>query len=215
MRSSSLKRASRHARRWARTPEPRRDDLSRLPEKLVGTSVGGDRTVDDANRSPRATWWAATGCIAPCASRHIGYRGQAYPESFALADVRLQGNAPVDEIVLFYAPAALAVLVPLPGDVHRIVAPVTDPPPVTAQFVQRLLDTRAVGPRWLDVVGDPIWASHFRIHHRVADRCYGPLLAGNGPSTRTAAPSIRARTSGQPTGHGTGAAREQHSVAGF
>jgi 2-polyprenyl-6-methoxyphenol hydroxylase-like FAD-dependent oxidoreductase len=111
----------------------------------------------------------------------IGFRGHEYPESFALADVRLRGSPPMDEIFLFYAPAGLTVMAPLPGGIHRIVAPVENAPtsPTTA-FVQQLLDARGFGPGQL-VVDDVIWGSHFRIHHRVADsyRAGRLLLAGD------------------------------------
>jgi 2-polyprenyl-6-methoxyphenol hydroxylase-like FAD-dependent oxidoreductase len=115
------------------------------------------------------------------AHANIAFRGHEYPESFALADVRLQGSAPADEIFLFYAPAGLTVLAPLPGGLHRIVAPVENAPAVpTAAFVQQLLDSRGFGPGQL-VVDDVIWGSHFRIHHRVADsyRAGRLLLAGD------------------------------------
>jgi 2-polyprenyl-6-methoxyphenol hydroxylase-like FAD-dependent oxidoreductase len=115
------------------------------------------------------------------AQAHIGFRGHEYPESFALADVRLQGSAPADEIFLFYAPAGLTVVAPIPGGMHRIVAPVENAPAAaTAPFVQQLLDARGFGPGHL-VVQDVIWGSHFRIHHRVADsyRAGRLLLAGD------------------------------------
>ena len=115
------------------------------------------------------------------AQAHIGFRGHEYPESFALADVRLRGSAPADEIFLFYAPAGLTVIAPLPGGMHRIVAPVENAPAApTAEFVQRLLDARGFGPGQL-VVDEVIWGSHFRIHHRVADsyRAGRLLLAGD------------------------------------
>jgi 2-polyprenyl-6-methoxyphenol hydroxylase-like FAD-dependent oxidoreductase len=83
--------------------------------------------------------------------------------------------------VLFFAAAGLLVLVPLPGGIHRIVAPVEQPPDEpTTGFVQQLLDTRAVGPGQL-AVSDVLWGSHFRIHHRVADtfRAGRVLLAGD------------------------------------
>jgi 2-polyprenyl-6-methoxyphenol hydroxylase-like FAD-dependent oxidoreductase len=115
------------------------------------------------------------------AQAQIGFRGHEYPESFALADIRLRGNAPMDEIFLFYAPAGLTVVAPLPGGLHRIVAPVENAPAApTVQFVQQLLDARGFGPRQL-VVDEVIWGSHFRIHHRVADsyRAGRLLLAGD------------------------------------
>jgi 2-polyprenyl-6-methoxyphenol hydroxylase-like FAD-dependent oxidoreductase len=99
---------------------------------------------------------------------HIGFEGGAYEESFVLADVRLAGDAPADEVILFWATAGLTVVAPLPDGIYRIVAPVADAPEEpSAEFVQQLLDTRVGSSRL--VVTDVIWGSRFRIHHRVAD----------------------------------------------
>ena len=111
----------------------------------------------------------------------IGFRGGQYDESFTLADVRLRGEAPVDEVILFWATAGLTVVAPLPGGVHRIVAPAADAPQVpSAELIQQLLDTRGLGPGRM-VVTDLMWGSSFRIHHRVADtyRAGRLLLAGD------------------------------------
>jgi 2-polyprenyl-6-methoxyphenol hydroxylase-like FAD-dependent oxidoreductase len=111
---------------------------------------------------------------------HIGFEGGAYEESFVLADVRLAGDAPADEVILFWATAGLTVVAPLPDGIYRIVAPVADAPEEpSAEFVQQLLDTRVGSSRL--VVTDVIWGSRFRIHHRVADtyRAGRLLLAGD------------------------------------
>jgi 2-polyprenyl-6-methoxyphenol hydroxylase-like FAD-dependent oxidoreductase len=111
----------------------------------------------------------------------IGFRGGEYPESFALADVHIDSGAPTNEILLFYATGGITVMAPLPGGMHRIVAPVPDAPRTpTPDFVQQLLDTRGFGPGRL-IVSDVVWGSHFRIHHRVADtyRAGRMLLAGD------------------------------------
>lgn len=111
----------------------------------------------------------------------IGFTGDVYQESFALADVRLRGEAPVDEVVLFWAKAGLTVVAPLPGDIFRIVAPVADAPEEpSAAFIQQILDERGLGAGRM-VVTDVIWGSRFRIHHRVADtyRAGRLLLAGD------------------------------------
>jgi 2-polyprenyl-6-methoxyphenol hydroxylase-like FAD-dependent oxidoreductase len=111
----------------------------------------------------------------------IGFSGGEFAESFALADVRLSGDAPRDEVILFYAREGLNVVAPLPGDIFRIVAPAADVPKApSAAFVQELLDTRAFGPGQLAVT-DLLWATRFRIHHRVADsyRAGRLLLAGD------------------------------------
>jgi 2-polyprenyl-6-methoxyphenol hydroxylase-like FAD-dependent oxidoreductase len=111
----------------------------------------------------------------------IGFAGGEYPESFALADVRLSGEAPDDEVILFYAMSGLAVLAPLPDGIHRIVAPTVDAPQEqSAQYVQSLLDSRGFGPG-RTVVREVLWGSRFRIHHRVAStyRAGRLMLAGD------------------------------------
>ena len=111
----------------------------------------------------------------------IGFAGSEYAESFALADVRLAGEAPNDEVILFYAMNGLTVLAPLPGGIHRIVAPSTHAPDVPSlDFVQDILDTRGFGPG-RTVATELVWGSRFRIHHRVADtfRRGRILLAGD------------------------------------
>jgi 2-polyprenyl-6-methoxyphenol hydroxylase-like FAD-dependent oxidoreductase len=111
----------------------------------------------------------------------IGFAGGEFAESFALADVRLTGDAPRDEVILFYANEGLTVLAPLPDDIFRIVAPATDAPKVPSPaFVQSLLDKRAFGPGRLEVT-DLVWGTRFHIHHRVADRYRAGrvLLAGD------------------------------------
>ncbi|HVQ49078.1 MAG TPA: FAD-dependent oxidoreductase [Mycobacterium sp.] len=111
----------------------------------------------------------------------IGFEGGEYGESFVLADVRLNGEAPADEVMLFWAKAGMTVVAPLPGDVFRIVAPVADAPEEpSATYVQEILDSRGFGAGRM-VVTDVIWGSRFRIHHRVADtyRAGRLLLSGD------------------------------------
>ncbi|VEG38870.1 2-polyprenyl-6-methoxyphenol hydroxylase-like oxidoreductase [Mycolicibacterium flavescens] len=111
---------------------------------------------------------------------HIGFEGSVYDESFVLADARLTGRAPSDEVILYWAKEGLTVVAPLPDGVHRIVAPVADAPEEPSQaFVQQILDARigAAAP----TVNAVIWGSRFRVHHRVADtfRAGRLLLAGD------------------------------------
>ncbi len=111
----------------------------------------------------------------------IGFEGGAYEESFILADVRLSGDVPADEVILYWATAGLTVVAPLPGDIYRIVAPVADAPETpSAAYVQDILDTRGAGKGHITVT-EVIWGSRFRIHHRVADsfRAGRLLLAGD------------------------------------
>ncbi|PJE22615.1 MAG: pentachlorophenol monooxygenase [Mycobacterium sp.] len=111
----------------------------------------------------------------------IGFTGGEFAESFALADVRVAGDAPTDEVILFYGNEGLTVLAPLPGGIYRIVAPAQQAPPVpTIEFVQNLLDSRGFGPG-RTMVTELVWGSRFRIQHRVADtyRAGRLLLAGD------------------------------------
>ncbi|HEV7579392.1 MAG TPA: FAD-dependent monooxygenase [Mycobacterium sp.] len=111
----------------------------------------------------------------------IGFAGGEFAESFVLADVRVSGEAPRDEVILFYANDGLNVLAPLPDNIFRIVAPISQAPPTpSAAFVQSLLDTRGFGPG-RTVVTELLWGTRFRIHHRVADdyRAGRVLLAGD------------------------------------
>ncbi|MCV7203664.1 FAD-dependent oxidoreductase [Mycolicibacterium peregrinum] len=115
----------------------------------------------------------------------IAFTGGTYGESFALADVRLSGGVaagiPNDQVILYFSPAGLVVVAPLPDGVYRIVATVDEAPqhPDIA-FVQSLLDER--GPvAEPAVVEEVVWGSRFRVHHRVADafRAHRILLAGD------------------------------------
>ncbi len=112
----------------------------------------------------------------------IGFSGGSYGESFLLADVHLSGGVPTDEVILYFSPKGMVVVAPLPDGVHRIVAPVDDAPEhPDARFVQALLDERGPVRNAVRVLGEPIWGSRFRVHHRIADhyRAGRVLLAGD------------------------------------
>jgi 2-polyprenyl-6-methoxyphenol hydroxylase-like FAD-dependent oxidoreductase len=143
---------------------------------------GATATFDDGDRIRARYVIGADGIHSTVREQAaIGFEGGVYEESFALADVRLRGEAPVDEVILFWAKAGLTVVAPLPGDIYRIVAPVPDAPDEpSAAFIQQLLDDRGLGAGRM-VVTDVVWGSRFRIHHRVADtyRAGRLLLAGD------------------------------------
>jgi 2-polyprenyl-6-methoxyphenol hydroxylase-like FAD-dependent oxidoreductase len=100
----------------------------------------------------------------------IGFAGDAYGHSFVLADVHLDWEFDDREVMLYFAPAGLVVVAPLPGDRHRIVATVdTAPEHPDRDHIQALLDAR--GPQKRPArVEDVVWSSRFRVHHRLADR---------------------------------------------
>jgi 2-polyprenyl-6-methoxyphenol hydroxylase-like FAD-dependent oxidoreductase len=98
----------------------------------------------------------------------IPFTGGAYEESFVLADVRMDWPLSREEVTLFYSPAGLVVVAPLPDDHFRIVATVDAAPVVpTVDFVQSILDARgpSTDPARVHAV---VWGSRFHIHHRVA-----------------------------------------------
>jgi 2-polyprenyl-6-methoxyphenol hydroxylase-like FAD-dependent oxidoreductase len=110
----------------------------------------------------------------------IGFTGDAYAQSFALADVRMSWTLPSDNVSLFLSPQGLMVVVPLPHGRHRIVATFDDAPEQpSVDDMQRLLDTR--GPSSGARIEELVWASRFRVHHRLADkyRAGRILLAGD------------------------------------
>jgi 2-polyprenyl-6-methoxyphenol hydroxylase-like FAD-dependent oxidoreductase len=120
----------------------------------------------------------------------LGSNGNgALPLSFTLADVRVEGGLPPDEVLLFFSAPGMLVVAPLPDGSFRLVAEVDDAPeqPDVA-YAQRLLDTR--GPRRTTVkVIEVMWGSRFRIHERVADqyRAGRVLLAGDAAHTHSPA----------------------------
>ena len=98
----------------------------------------------------------------------IPFTGGAYEESFVLADVRMDWPLSREEVTLFYSPAGLVVVAPLPDDHFRIVATVDAAAVVpTVDFVQSILDARgpSTNPARVHAV---VWGSRFHIHHRVA-----------------------------------------------
>ncbi|MET0899181.1 MAG: NAD(P)/FAD-dependent oxidoreductase [Mycobacterium sp.] len=139
-------------------------------------------TFDDGDRIRARYLVGADGLHSTVrAEADIAFVGGTYEESFILADVHLSGGVPPEEVTLYFSPAGLVVVAPLPGGLHRIVATVTDAPqqPDVA-MVQQLLDHRGPQARPV-VVEDVVWSSRFRVHHRIADtfRAGRVLLAGD------------------------------------
>lgn len=98
----------------------------------------------------------------------IAFEGAAYEESFVLADVRMSWPLGRDEVSLFFAPAGMVVVAPLPDGSFRVVATMDNAPEKPGvEDVQWLLDQR--GPlRERAVVESVVWSSRFRLHHRLA-----------------------------------------------
>jgi 2-polyprenyl-6-methoxyphenol hydroxylase-like FAD-dependent oxidoreductase len=149
---------------------------------LEQNDVGATATLDDGSQIQARYVVGADGMHSTVReAAHIGFSGGSYAESFVLADVRLTGGVPSDEVILYFSPAGMVVVAPLPNGVHRIVATVESAPEKPdAAYVQGLLDTR--GPSLeRATVQEVLWGSRFRVHHRVADvyRAGHVLLAGD------------------------------------
>ncbi|GGR57494.1 2-polyprenyl-6-methoxyphenol hydroxylase-like FAD-dependent oxidoreductase [Nocardioides luteus] len=111
----------------------------------------------------------------------IGFPGGKYAESFSLADVRIEGDLPHDEVILYFSPEGTLVSAPLPDGSFRFVAPVEDAPAdPDISYVQGLVDRRG-GTKGPVKVTEVVWGSRFRVHHRVADtyRAGRVLIAGD------------------------------------
>lgn len=107
----------------------------------------------------------------------IAFQGAAYGESFVLADVCMDWPMGNSEVSLFFSPAGLVVVAPLPDGSYRVVATVDDAPDVPGiDLIQQLLDARGPVAKPAHVT-DIVWSSRFRVHHRLADTYRkGPIL---------------------------------------
>ena len=110
-------------------------------------------------------------------SAGIAFEGERYEQSFVLADVEMDWPLAREEVMLFFSPAGLLVVAPLPNGQFRIVA-VKDEAPERpdVETVQAIL--AASGPaRSIARVQAVSWSSRFRLHHRLATAYRsGPLL---------------------------------------
>ncbi|MBT1517039.1 FAD-dependent monooxygenase [Bradyrhizobium sp. SRL28] len=99
----------------------------------------------------------------------IGFEGGTYEDSFVLADVRLEWPLGQSEVSLFFSPAGLVVVAPLPDGSYRVVATMDNAPEqLSKSDIQAVLDSR--GPQASNAtVLDVLWSSRFRLHHRLAN----------------------------------------------
>ncbi|WP_029107159.1 NAD(P)/FAD-dependent oxidoreductase [Mycobacterium sp. URHD0025] len=155
------------------------------PATVTGIRQSGDHAIATLadGQQIRARYLIGADGMHSTVREHAGiaFSGGTYGESFALADVGLSGGVPANEVILYFSPAGLVVVAPLPDGMYRIVATVEEAPqhPDIA-FVQSLLDERGPAARPA-VVEEVVWGSRFRVHHRIADafRDKRILLAGD------------------------------------
>ncbi|WP_020386679.1 FAD-dependent oxidoreductase [Kribbella catacumbae] len=120
----------------------------------------------------------------------LGFTGDGtLPLNFTLADVKVEGGLPEEEVLLYFSKVGILVAAPLPDGSFRLVAEVEEAPEQPdVEYAQRLLDSR--GPKERRArVAEVIWGSRFRIHERVADRYREGriLLAGDAAHTHSPA----------------------------
>lgn len=154
----------------------------RVLADICQDAAGVTATLDDGRQLRARYVVGADGMHSTVRERAgIGFTGGSYEESFLLADVRLTGGVPRDEVILYFSPAGMVVVAPLPDGAHRIVATVADAPQhPDIGYLQALLDSRGPASERA-VVHDVLWGSRFRVHHRLADayRCGRVLLVGD------------------------------------
>jgi 2-polyprenyl-6-methoxyphenol hydroxylase-like FAD-dependent oxidoreductase len=99
----------------------------------------------------------------------ISFEGEAYPESFLLADVRLSWALPPKQVQVFVSAGGVMVVAPMPEGRHRVVATL-DPAPERPSVgdIEALLHQR--GPSAGARVHELGWSGRFRVHRRIAER---------------------------------------------
>ena len=163
--------------------------------QLLGFRVDGER-VTATLQGPDGTSELETRFLVGADGAHstvrheagIGFAGAAYPERFLLADLDLDWDLPHDEGHIWIGDDGLVAAIPLPGERrYRVIVPL--PPAYAAKEYESEAEIAAeaetlLGQRTgvtLRRIGDPVWASAFRIQRRQADRYRrGPVfLAGD------------------------------------
>jgi 2-polyprenyl-6-methoxyphenol hydroxylase-like FAD-dependent oxidoreductase len=163
--------------------------------QLLGFRVNGER-VTATLQGPSGTSEVETRFLVGADGAHstvrrvtgIEFAGAAYPERFLLVDLDLDWNLPHDEGHIWIGDDGLVAAIPLPGERrYRVIVP--QPPAYAAKEYESEAEIAAdaeilLGRRTgvsLRRVGEPLWASAFRIQRRQAESYRrGPVfLAGD------------------------------------
>ncbi|MEM7119666.1 MAG: FAD-dependent monooxygenase [Pseudomonadota bacterium] len=126
-------------------------------------------------------------CLVGCDGAHsttrhalsLEFQGDAFPQTFMLADVKLDWDRPDDELTASLTDHGLLFVAPLAGGRARIIADEADEDSdVTLDMVQTIIDERAPVT---GKVSDPAWMTAFRISERQVDhyRVDHVFLAGD------------------------------------
>ncbi|MGH2617647.1 MAG: FAD-dependent monooxygenase [Thermomicrobiales bacterium] len=152
--------------------------------ELVGFRLDGDQVVatlrDAAGESEVRTRFLVGADGAHSTVRHaagIPFVGSAYPEQFLLADLDIDWALPHDEANVWIGDDGLVFAFPLPDERrYRLILPVPDAgaarddaseAEIAAEAETILRQRTGIQMRR---VGDPLWASAFRVSRRQADR---------------------------------------------
>ncbi|TCL75762.1 FAD-dependent monooxygenase [Rhizobium sp. BK251] len=159
--------------------------------ELKAFSDNGEMVTATVERPDGSSGTVAADWLVGCDGAHSLVRhglgkefpGETVPTEFVLADIRLSGTLPANEIVTFWHRNGVLVLLPLPGGRTRLIGSTGTPAGEEAREpelreVQAIIDER--GPGGL-VASDPVWMARFRINERkVEDFRYGRVfLAGD------------------------------------
>jgi 2-polyprenyl-6-methoxyphenol hydroxylase-like FAD-dependent oxidoreductase len=160
--------------------------------ELTALSDQGDhvratlRRADRREESVRCDWLLGCDGAHSIVREQVGleFAGEAEQNDWLLADVRIEGPLPNDELSIFWHHKGLVAYFPFGAGRCRVVADIGPahgtgrPPDPSLAEVQAIVDER--GPGGLRLV-DPIWLAGFRIHERkVADYRRGRVfLAGD------------------------------------
>jgi 2-polyprenyl-6-methoxyphenol hydroxylase-like FAD-dependent oxidoreductase len=163
--------------------------------QLLGFRVDGERVTSTVQgpggTSEIKTWFLVGADGAHSTVRReagIGFAGAAYLERFLLVDLDLDWELSHDEGHIWIGDDGLVAAIPLPGERrYRVIVPL--PAAYAAKEYQSEAEIAAeaetlLGQRTgvsLRRIGDPAWASAFRIQRRQADRyrCGPVFLAGD------------------------------------
>ncbi|OYN79598.1 FAD-dependent monooxygenase [Mycolicibacterium sphagni] len=162
--------------------------------ELLGFDETADGVVADvagpqANSLEHITARWLVGCDGPHSvvrkRLDLAFEGAQYPQNLILADVHLRGDLPDGLAMLWLNDEGLLAAIPFrePG-VWRLLAAVdTDAadqvPQASVEVFQRLLADR--GHDTSIEIGEPLWLSNFRVHHRMVEhyRKGHVLIAGD------------------------------------
>jgi 2-polyprenyl-6-methoxyphenol hydroxylase-like FAD-dependent oxidoreductase len=154
--------------------------------ELVGFSTGSEEVACTLRRADGSTEHVRCRYLVGCDGAHstvregagIAFEGGTYPQTFVLADLEVDGGLEHgaahaflgDEgILLFFplgTPATWRIVGMRPSTEHGR-ARVQEAEPLSLDELQRICDRFTGGTLRLH---DPVWLTHFRLHHRQAAR---------------------------------------------